>query len=408
MDAFNKRNGYLGGSGVQKSQCRSYDVLYFRVPLTDKQVDDINRLEGVYTVEFSQKVTNDNYHESDTDLQENLQPSIKVGGRGLEQSSATEPPIFNPSINIQTQSNVYPDLGFISTPFGKKTARAYDYDSKAGEGVVAWVINSGAERHPDFAIDEYHFAQGVPEQEADDLGFGTCQCSKIVGRYGVAKNGRLRVMKISQWLESIIDGLGKITDSVIDMPEKGFVVIALDQDWIPLGGKSTRVIEDLITRLERDHGVPFVVKSGDDKDVKINSQQQDLELGVIALPALWSETHPLIVAGAVNPIDGKKYPWSRGGSLMTISAPGKVMCSNHFKPDSPRTTEGGRFAAAQVTGLLTYLLSTAQYGEKLRRDPIGVPGAIKKLILELGYAREGSKDIATWNGLDSTLKQFWR
>lgn len=400
IDTLNKGNGYPGGSGVRKSQSNSYDVLFFLVPLTDKQVDDVNRLDGVYAVEFSQKFVNSNYRESDPDLQENSPTPIKIDRR-----NEVDTPIFNPSIDIETQPNVYPDLGFISTPFKKKTALAYDYESQAGERGVAWVVNSGVERHPDFDIEEYHFALGAKKREVDELGFGTCYASKVVGHYGVAKKGHLRVMKIGDGVESIADGLDKIMDSVKNMDE-GFTVIALDQNWAALGGKSTQLVEDFITVLENDYHVPFVVDTGNEWDVEKHSKTD--ELNVITLPALWSFTHPLIAVGAVSPIDGKSYPWSRGGFYKTISAPGKVMCTNPFKPGSFQGTQGGDLAAAQVLGLLIYLLSSVQYGDKLRGDALGVPRAIRTLILNLGYKREGSEDVSIWNGLDSTLKQFWR
>lgn len=399
IDTLNKRNGHPG-PGVRKSQSNSYDVLYFLVPLTDKQVDDINRLDGVYTVEFSQKLMDFNYRENDPALQETLQTPIKVKGRQLD-----DPPTFNPSFQIETQPGVYPDLGFISTPFKKETARAYNYESKAGEGVVAWVMNSGVDRDPDFVIEEYHFAQGATAEEVDDLGLGTCYASKITGLYGVAKKGRLKIMKIGFHLGSVADGLTGIIDSVSKMAV-GFTVIALDENWAPLGGVMTKVIEDLITTLEQVYQVPIVVKGGDESDS--NKYSNPAELNIITLPALWSQTHPLIVVGAVDPLSGKRYPWSRGGPFKTISAPGRVKCTNQFKPGSSQITKGGDFAAAQVTGLLVYLLSSAQYGDHLRMDPSGVPRAIKELVLQLGYIREGSQDISIWNGLDSTLSQFWR
>ena len=399
IDTLNKRNGHIG-PGVRKSQSKSYDVLYFLVPLTDKQVDDVNRLDGVYTVEFSQKLVDYNYRESDPALQENTQTPIKIKGRQLN-----DPPPFDPSFHLETQPNVYPDLGFISTPFKKKTARAYSYESKAGEGVVAWVMNSGVDRDPDFIIEEYHFAQGATAEEVDDLGLGTCYASKIIGLYGVAKKGRLKIMKIGSHLESVADGLSAITDSVSEMAV-GFTVIALDQNWVAMGGVMTKVIEGLITKLEQVYQVPIVVKGGDETDFNIYSQPAELNINM--LPALWSQTHPLIAVGAVDPNSGARYPWSRGGPFKTISAPGKVRCTNQFKPGSSQITKGGDFAAAQVTGLLVYLLSSAQYGDDLRKDPSGVPHAIKELVIKLGYVREGTQELSIWNGLDSTVNQFWR
>lgn len=413
IDTFNKGNGYPGGPGVRKSQSNSYDVLFFLVPLTDRQVDDIMRLDGVYAVEFSQKTVDDNYRESDADLQENPGTSIKIERRNLEQPDNIErPPIFDPGIVIETQTGVYPDLGFISTPFKKETALAYDYESIAGSRVVIWVMNSGVQRHPDFDIEEYDFALDATKQEVDDLGFGTCYASKIVGLYGVAKKGRLKIMKLGDHVESVADGLGKIIESVKDLNQKmggGFTVIALDQDWVPLGGKATKLIEDLITILEVNYQVPIVVKSGDQMNEMKDSKRE--ELNVLTLPALWSADHPLIVVGAVDPTNGIRYPWSRGGSFKTISAPGQVKCTNHFTTNSFRITRGGRYATAQVAGLLAYLLSSAQHGDELRKHNMGVPFASKELILKLGYQRDGSDDVSIWNGLDSTSsswKQFWR
>lgn len=152
---------------------------------------------------------------------------------------------------------------------------------------------SGVEPHPDFDIEAYHFALGAIQTETDDLGRGTCYASKIVGLYGVAKRGRLNVMKIGAWMESIADGLRTIMDIVRDMPV-GFTVIALDRTWVSLGGKQTQLNENLITILERDYQVPIVVKSGNDEPVVArsdNKPDEDTEsqmddMDVIALPGL--------------------------------------------------------------------------------------------------------------------------
>ncbi|MCJ1468647.1 hypothetical protein MMC07_007276 [Pseudocyphellaria aurata] len=419
IDTLNKGKGY-SGPGVRKSQSNAYDVLFFLVPLTDNQVDDVNSLDGVYAVEFRQKLINSNDPESAPDLRENPQMPVKIQMRNPELPDPNEtpppftPPLFTPNSNVETQLGVYPDLGFISTPTGKETAHAYDYDISAGAGVVVWVINSGVEPHADFHIESYHFALGAIQRRSDDFGWGTCYASKIVGLYGVAKRARLKVMKIGDWVDSIADGLKAILDAikdaikdpVLDTPV-GFTVIALDQTWIPMGGKQSKLIEDLITELERDFKVPIVVTGGnDERDRETQSQTDDLIVN--ALPGIWSATHPLIVVGAVNPLDGKRYPWTRGGSIF---APGNVQCSNIFKPGSNQIAVGTRYAAAQVAGLLAYLLSSAQYGDQLRSDLDGVPLAIKTKILNLGYIRVGAKVISIWNGLDSTLKpfqKFWR
>lgn len=269
-------------------------------------------------------------------------------------------------------------------------------------------MNPGVQRHPDFDIEEYDFALDALKQEVNDLGFGTCFASKIVGHYGVAKKGRLKVMKLGDHLESVADGLYKLIESVQDSVYQmgiGFTVIALDQDRVPLGGKMTSIIEDLITILQKQNQVLIVAKSGDQTNVLEHLKREDLS--VLTLPALWSANNPLLVVGATN---GKRYPWSRGGNFKTISAPNKVKCTNHFTTDSFRITQGGEFAAAQVSGLLDYLLSSAQYGDQIRRDSKGVSVARKALVLELGYRREGSDDVSIWNGLDSTYsswKQFW-
>lgn len=82
-------------------------------------------------------------------------------------------------------------------------------------------------------IEEYNFALDATKQEVDDLSFGTCYASKIGGLYGVAKKGRLKIMKLGDHVESVADGLGQIIESVRDSIQKmgrGFTVIALDQD----------------------------------------------------------------------------------------------------------------------------------------------------------------------------------
>lgn len=101
--------------------------------------------------------------------------------------------------------------------------------------------------------------------------------------------------------------------------------------------------------------------------------------------------------------NGQRYPWSLGGPLLAVSAPGKGECLGG-------TASGTAIATLYAAGLIAYLLSLRDVGEYLRAgmgDGV-VPESVKQHLRKTAFSRfEGSwpvfleEQYTIWNGLDS-------
>ena len=123
--------------------------------------------------------------------------------------------------NIQTQQDARDDLKVFSQARGARSLSAlpgYAYDSRAGQGITVYVIDTGV--NPDVQVNttDYklsirliHFQEfrdmqgairwlylpGEPEIKRDDFGHGSCVTSKVTGpTFGVAKSANIVVVKI--------------------------------------------------------------------------------------------------------------------------------------------------------------------------------------------------------------------
>lgn len=379
---------------VRKSVSNLCDVYLFVAPLTWEQSQEISlRTPGVRAVVSS----------------------IIIKSGGFSQKGET--PVAEPATlkrdlakhrSIQRDTDASQNLKFISTPASQsRLANAYSYDAAAGEGTVVFLLCDGvAVSHHEFtaerqAIREFFYGLDASRAATTSVdGHGTCLASLITSFYGVAKKTELIIVKIIDRLYSLIDGLVQILNYlhnevvVRQQPAKGYVLL-IEYSWYDIEpNELTHTFTLLVEELRDDYQVVLVYAAGED----YTGSRGLIE----AYPALLAGDKSTIAVGAVD-IRGLAYPWSRTGGLLTTHAPGAVLCASNDGGSGFARELGTNFAAAQVAGLAAYFLSLPDTGYLLRQDPLGVPVAVKALIVQHAYARTREGDLAIWNLLGDRL-----
>lgn len=305
-------------------------------------------------------------------------------------------------------------LSFLSTAEENLNAVRYSYLSPAGEGIRAYLIDAGFNsHHPDFHgrpirwIYAKDIQPGERESEApESQGAGTCAASLIMGQeYGVAKKTELIMVKAGPTAGSIISAIEEVIrdiyNSVSRRPSNGWVVVQISG-----GFRAEPSVNYLAIRLSaqinfliKKWGVVVVTSAGYDMD----NYYEDIN----EWPALLSkdEEHNVIAVGSVlstvggqDPFSyGERYPWSRGGNTVTVSAPGDAYCAG---PQNGMMEVEASFASISiVTGLVAYFLSVPDVADRFRTHT-NTPKALIDFLKLMSYARFEDQE-SVWNGLDS-------
>ena len=97
-------------------------------------------------------------------------------------------------------------------------------------------------------------------------------------------------------------------------------------------------------------------------------------------PATAERRHDIIVVGAVEVRTSKMFSFSRGGPFLSVSAPGLVKCARNQAGSSSIIRHGTDVAAAQVAGLVAYLLSLDDIGPQLRQIENQIARRVKSFV----------------------------
>lgn len=322
-----------------------------------------------------------------------------------------------PPLTVIKQADADMSLRFLSSAESlAPPSSAYAYFSQAGAGVRVYVIDTGLDGLANDFIKKVGIrwinaddVQGIQRDEDRVTGHGTCMASKIAGEYyGVAKASSLIIVKISSFIGSFLDALGKI---IVDLQQfgkkksRGLTVINVSGTWsAPLTPQAetrpdaARMLE-LIAKLVGDYEVVVVTQAGSSTGT-VQAEYGDVD----TWPALLSERYPIITVGAVssdynNPEYGKRFPWSLGGNAISVSAPGNGICTQ--LNGNVGYSEGSSFAGAVVSGLVAYFLSIPQLNIYFRSLPAGtLPGVVRDYVKRLEYKRYQAQE-SVWGGLDA-------
>lgn len=390
-------------------------VFFYTARLTQTDIETLEKLsaETLVLVEPDGLV---NFYDSSTES-----PIKEKNTQNLEKRK-------NPG-SLVTQKDARIDLEFISTPPIPKDRRnwrgGYYYYKKSPEmqPVLVYVVDTGAnwqsiefkrryvnadghqaERN---VIKEWIYTEGVTASQSDwDFtrqreGHGTCVAQKIGGfKLGVDKDPSMIMVKFDGRKSGALEALLYIQENLARRAAggetlKGFVVINLSFGWGGPGQQTEVKFNIVIKELINDYQAIIVVAAGEDGT--------GTNRAIESWPALFADLLPLIVVGAVDPTNGKTYPWSPGGKLLTVTAPGNVLCQNELGVGMVLGGQrfGASFAAAMVTGMISTWLSDDELGDNLRTagEEGAVANNVKRLIKELAWIRPGGTQPGVYNGV---------
>ena len=320
------------------------------------------------------------------------------------------------TVQVRTGSQIVLGLSFLSTPETEQCTNSnYNYLVPSGEGVRVYMTDGVEPTHSelqalridwDWAFDEKMdmIDNGVEDREGQKRGYGTCVASVIAGHtLGVLPTlKRLSIVKMGRTAASFLDGLGKIVTDIKKsnnngQPTKGRTVISLlgtfDFSNNPRGAYYVARFGEIMHILIDAYQVVVVTPAGVDKEASTLSN-------IDTWPSLFSSVYPILSVGSVMPSqdlrNGMRYPWSNGGPLLRLNAPGSSLCAD--LSNQLMETEGGHISTAVVTGLAAYFLSLPDVGRMLRSQD-HTPQALLQYMQLMSYAKyEGTESV--WNGLD--------
>ncbi|KAL1925467.1 uncharacterized protein VTP21DRAFT_350 [Calcarisporiella thermophila] len=216
--------------------------------------------------------------------------------------------------------------------------KGYIYDSRAGEGTAAYIIDTGIYiQHPEFEGRASWGATFAVDGDLDRHGHGT-HMAGIVGSktYGVAKKTKLIAVKSLNFFldREVIAGINWAAKHAIqNHPGKAVINISL------VGGASNSIDEAVNQAVES--GVHVAVAAGDhgDDSCKYSPGRASKVISVIGVDR-----------------SGKKLPTSNYGRCIHLCAPGAEIIST-WNDGKTKILSGSSVAAPHVSGVIAYLLS---------------------------------------------------
>ncbi|PHH71777.1 hypothetical protein CDD82_6337 [Ophiocordyceps australis] len=278
---------------------------------------------------------------------------------------------------------------------------SYLYSANGGEGVDAYVIDTGTNiEHVDFG-GRAKWGQTIPEgdEDEDGNGHGTHCSGTIAGtKYGVAKKANIYAVKVlrsngSGTMSDVVKGVewavlshNEQVKAAKDGKRKGFKGSVANMS---LGGGKTTVLEAAVNAAVKA-GVHFAVAAGND-----NRDACDYS------PAGASE--PLTV-GATALDDSRAY-FSNYGRCTDIFAPGLSIQSTWIgSKHAVNTISGTSMASPHVCGLLAYYLSLQPSSDSEYAVAPMTPKQLKDNLISvstkgaLSGIPEDTPNKLAWNG----------
>lgn len=305
------------------------------------------------------------------------------------------------TIIVQDPLTTSESLAFVSSAPGYPVSH-YVYYSAAGEDITVYVIDSGANpTNSEFTsgvIKRWIYAYDCVPLESDLHldGHGSCVASKVAGvESGVAKKASLVIVKAMPEMSSSLDAFVKVLNDLRQRQMDGESLPGynvLNISWTLRfkdggGGLIIDKMRSLVSKMIMLYGLVIVC----------SSLSGPRTVGQFNFPSSLSDYLPIIVVGAADSRNGKTLSWSSGDPLITVTAPGLVLCAG--LAEGLVTQTGSSFAAPTVTGLAAYFLSLDDVGPMLRKAAGRIPQAVKDYIVTTAYIRPRARDRAIWNGL---------
>jgi len=269
------------------------------------------------------------------------------------------------------------------------TYNKYLYAAEGGEGVDAYVIDTGTNiEHVDFE-GRAKWGKTIPSGDADQDGNGHgTHCSGTVGgkKYGVAKKAHIYAVKVlrsngSGTMSDVVKGVEYAAEQHMAQAEaakdgkrKGFKGSTANMS---LGGGKSPSLDQAVNAAV-DAGLHFAVAAGNDNADACNYS-----------PAAANKA---VTVGASALDDSRAY-FSNWGKCVDIFGPGLSIQSTWIGSKTAiNTISGTSMASPHICGLLTYFLSLQPASDSEYGMASISPAKLKKAMIELA-TRDALSDI---------------
>jgi len=281
------------------------------------------------------------------------------------------------------------------------TFNKYLYAAEGGEGVDAYVIDTGTNvEHVDFE-GRAKWGKTIPAGDADvdGNGHGTHCSGTIAGKkYGVAKKASVHAVKVlrsngSGTMSDVVAGVDWAARSHEDQVKaakdgkrKGFKGSVANMS---LGGGKTRVL-DMAVNAAVKKGIHFAVAAGNDNADACNYS-----------PAAAEDA---VTVGASGIDDSRAY-FSNYGKCTDIFAPGLSILSTWIGSKyATNTISGTSMASPHIAGLLAYYLSLQPASDSEYSVAPITPKKLKDNLLQIATKNaltdmpKDTPNLLAWNG----------
>ncbi|KAK8065868.1 hypothetical protein PG997_012615 [Apiospora hydei] len=239
---------------------------------------------------------------------------------------------------ITSQSGATWGLGTVSSKTSGSTT--YRYDTSAGEGTYAYIVDSGVlQTHSQFGGRASYGYNAAGGSNVDTAGHGTHVAGTVGGStYGVAKRANIIAVKVftgnSAATSTIMDGYSWAVNDIVSKSRTNKAVISMS-----LGGPKSNAFNNLPT-------------------------------GPASCPSSQPATRPrarptsppasapnAFVVGSIDS-SWRQSSFSNYGSILSVYAPGTSILSSWIGGNSATNTiSGTSMATPHVTGLALYLMA---------------------------------------------------
>ncbi|KAK3900681.1 serine protease [Staphylotrichum tortipilum] len=224
-------------------------------------------------------------------------------------------------------------------------SQTYVFDSSAGQGITAFVVDTGVRvTHEEFEGRATFAANFIDNVDADQQGHGTHVAGTIGGKtFGVAKKVNIVAVKVlgadgAGSRTSVLSGMQFVADNATAMGLAGKAVMNMS-----LGGGFSRALNAAINRIEAAGVVPVVAAGNEDQDTANTSP---------------GSAEAAITVGALNQTDDTRAFFSNFGPLVDVFAPGvSVLSANNGSDTATAVLSGTSMASPHVAGLAAYLMA---------------------------------------------------
>ncbi|KAK4124268.1 subtilisin-like protein [Parathielavia appendiculata] len=224
-------------------------------------------------------------------------------------------------------------------------AETYVFDDSAGEGITAYVVDTGIRvDHEEFEGRATFGANFIDNVDTDNQGHGSHVAGTIGGKtFGVAKKVQLVAVKVlgadgGGSRTSVIAGMQFVADNATASGRSGKAVMNMS-----LGGGFSQAINSAINQVEAAGVVPVVAAGNEETDTANTSP---------------GSAEAAITVGSIDQLTDTMSDFSNFGPLVDVFAPGRDVTSVGIRSTTDTLTiSGTSMASPHVAGIAAYLMA---------------------------------------------------